>query len=586
MSSLPDLTFIQQRGTPATETDIRSTTGVDNLAASWAAQGIQSTTLRPVAIKWRGDIYLAGSYTRVLVRPILDGIWVPASIVPPNIQLSVVPGSGAGGSSGSCLAFITFLHKAGAVVLAESARSNVVNVGTLTGEGRLWTNIALTGEARATHVRGYVSMNGAGYRMAWEAQIGISSVEENIPTSRLSISGPAIGQNSLPPIGVKFAHAWAGRMWYASTPEFPYRLWYSDPGNPQSVRPASFRDTFEREEITSIWKGRNELLVFCIRSAYLVRQFGTGQNDFVIEKLDSDVGCITHFGIAEIHNRLWFPAEDGIWIYDGGFHYMMKDLRLLWQQEYAADKDAFVQGFGGHDKINKVYLFFTNRAARPAWENTGLNPGTVRYVGYYGDFEPSMAGQQLQPDWTLDFATRFDSAALYDKDGKLIVASCDGIIRSQDSLNGDDDGDILQKQLIIRHGHMLMLQPGDDVQSAKKLEQLWLHVESESQPWTLYAMGGDASAYLSVRPDNDFKFWRYVSPASAQTEVRTVDGVDYTYVFAPESVHFFIPEKVAGRGFTFEIQATAPVGLNYRGVGGMWSAGGPAYRPPVSITPV
>ncbi len=575
-------------------------------------QGVYRTGRRPVFEDWKGDLYLGGSYTRVMVRHATDRRWLPAGITPPQSLLSVVPGSGSGGSSGSALAYITFLHKEGLRVLAESNPSNVVNVGDLTGEGRLWDDIPAVGaELRVTHVRGYVSMNGARYRMAWESPYGITTIEENVRTARLSLSGLSGGsgdfRNGVPPIGIHYIHPWAGRMWYANNSEFPYRLWYSLPGRPQYVGRAQFRDTFEREPITGIWRGRNELVVFCQDNSYLVRQFGGGLDDFVLERLDSNVGSLTHHSIKEIHNRLWFAARDGVWIYDGNFHYVMEDLRLLWEQEYCNNRTAFDGSFATYDKLNKVYLLWTPRPAvsPPEWEEkSGLNARTVVYVAYIGNFEPSIGGTEKQPDWTLDFKDREDSSSLYGRNNEMFVASCDGNIRRQikaceieafdpltdarTDFGSDDDADTLQKKVIVRHGHMLMFQPGDDVQSGKKLQQLWMHVQSETTPWTLFAMGGDETTWQSVRPDNaaNERFWKFAVPASEQREVRTIDGSDFDFLFCSKSVHFFIPEKVAGRGFTFESQVVDSIAFVYRGVGGLWGAGGVAYRPPRTVTVV
>lgn len=577
-------------------------------------QGVYRTGRRPVFEDYKGDLYLGGSYTRPMVRHATDRRWLPAGIVPPQELLAVVPGSGSGGSSGTALAYITFLHKEGLRVLAESNPSNIVNVGELTGEGRLWSGIQATAaELRVTHVRGYVSMNGARYRMAWESPYGITTIEENVNTARLSLSGLSGGtgdfRNGIPPSGIHYIHPWAGRMWYANNSEFPYRLWYSAAGYPQYVGKAQFRDTWGRETITGIWRGRNELVVFCGDNSYLVRQFGGGPDDFVLERLDSNVGCLTHHSIREIHNRLWFAARDGVWIYDGGFHYVMEDLRLLWEREYCNNRAAFDGSFAVYDKLNKVYLLWTPRpGATGEWEEkSGLsNAQTVVYVGYIGNYEPSIGGTEKQPDWTLDFKTRQDSSGLYGRGNELFVASCDGNIRRQikacevelfdavvdvadrTDFGSDDDGDTLQKKVIVRHGHMLLFEPGDDVQSGKKLQQLWMHVESESTPWTLYAMGGDETTWQSVRPDNaaNDRFWKYAVLAGEQRETRTVDGSDFDFVFCAKSVHFFVPEKVAGRGFTFESQVVDAIAFKYRGLGGMWGPGGPAYRPPRTVTAV
>ena len=555
----------------------------------FAAEGAQFTGNRPCFVWFRGDLYVIGYYTRPVVRhAAAGGRWYLAGIQPPLRPLTVVPGSGAGGSSGVCLAAITFVHKVGLRVLAESNFSNVVEVGSLTGQGRVWSGIDnLTGEKRVTHVRGYVSMNGFDFRMAWEAPYGATTITENVRTQRLTFVGPQNYDRLIPP-ATRFGHVAFGRMWYARSAKYPYRLWYSLAGEPQYTKAAAFRDTTDKEPITAIWKGRNELLVWGIRSAYMIRQFGNGQDDFVLEKLDSDVGCLTHFGISEIHNRIWFPSEDGVWIYDGGFKYLMKELTPLWKTDFEADKDPFLNGFAMHDRINKCYIFVTQRQDRPVFEDTGFRAGSVEYVGYYGSFDPSLAGDQQHPDWMIDLKDRFDSCGFYNSDGELVIGSCDGKLRKQDFEEGSDDADLLQKQAIIRTGHQLFFEPGDELEYGKELLQLWAYVESEFNSWTIYCRGGDEQTWKAQLPDANFWYWNTVVPASEFEETRTIKGRNqtqrtYDILYVPETVHTFTPEKVTGRGFTFELRAVAPIKMEYRGVGGAW-APGPKQRSMDEVT--
>jgi len=559
------------------------------LPAFFSDQGAIYTGRRPCLVWYRGDLYVIGYYTRPVVRFRQDGgSWRLAGIKPPTAILAVVPGASTGGSSGACLAAITFLHKAGPIVLAESNFGNVVDVGALTGQGRTWSNIdGGSAESRVTHVRGYVSMDGAEFRAAWEAPYGITGYVENIRTAQLTYATNGY-DHGIPP-DTRYGCEWQGRMWYASSPKFPYRLWRSNAGEPQYVGPASFLDTLGKEEITGIAKGRNELVVFCLRNSYLVRQFGSGANDFLMEKLDSDVGCISHFGIMEIHNKLWFPSEDGIWIYDGGFRYLMKEVQPLWREDWVTNKEDFLAGFALHDRINKVYMWVTRRPDREEYERTELGPGTVTYCGYYGEFEPSMSGSAPHPEWTLDMKYRFDSSGFYDEEGELVIGSCDGVIRKQDWSDGDDDGDALRKPLVIRTGHQLFFEPGDDWESGKKLLQAWAYVESEATAWTVYIRGGDEQAWKSRLPDNLFQFWQVDFPASASSETRLVkssDGHSQTTLlqYVPATSHFMLPQQVTGRGFTFETRAIAPIGLQYRGMGGLWAPGPGSTRGAVDVT--
>ncbi len=545
----------------------------------FALQGATYTGRRPCFVWFRGDLYIVGSYTRPIVRHGQSpGQWHLAGIRPPQLTLAVVPGAGSGGSSGAALCAITFLHKAGARVLAESNFSNVVDVGTLTGQGRVWSNVDnVSAEQRVTHVRGYCSMDGEDFRAVWEAPFGITGYVENVRTLQFTYAGPQDYSHNIPP-STRFAHEWGGRMWYGRSEQFPYRLWASAFGEPQYVMASSFRDTVDREPITAIWKGRNELLVFGIRSCQMARQFGNGENDWVLEKLDSDVGCLTQFGIAEIHNKLWFPAEDGIWIYDGSFKFLMKEMLPLWREDWKDNKAAFLDGFSMHDRVNKVYIYVTRRANLVEFENTDLDPATLAYCGYYGAYEPSMGGDQPHPEWTLDMRGRYDSCGFYDADGELLIGSCDGKIRKQDWTDGDDDGDTLQKELIIRTGHQLFGESGDDWESGKTLHQLWAYVQSENTEWRTYIRGGTDQSWQGMLPDNLLQGWRTTIAATAQTDVRRIrlwDGTQKTLSlqYIPETEHFMLPPKITGDGFTFEFRATAPVDFQYRGLGGLWGLG-------------
>lgn len=558
------------------------TTGRSVDPDEYERQGAVFTGRRPCFVWYRGELYNIGYYSRPLVRHKGMTRFVLGGIRAPQMPLSVALGGGSGGSTGLALCAITFLHKAGTRVLCESNFSNVVNLGELGGVGRAWSAIDnSSAELRVTHVRGYVSVDGGTFRMAWEAPYGLTSYEENRRTAQLTFAGPSVQQNGVPP-ETYYGHAWAGRMFYARSSSYPYRIWWSKPGFPQNVAPASFRDTLDREPITGIWKGRNELIVFCARASYMLRQFGTGIDDFIMEKLDSNVGCLTHHGIQEVHNRLWFPSEDGPWIYDGSFRYLGKEIEPLWRDDRKANPAAYLDGFSAHHRSDKVYMFFTKRTLRPEFENSGLSPGTITWIGYYGDFDPSLAGNQAQPEWTLDMKHRFDSCALYDEDGNLLIGSCDGKVRQEDATDGDDDGDRIQKEAVVRGGHLLYNVPGDDLEGGKQLPQLWYYVESELTGWSVYVRGGDEQAWRSKLPDNDIDgFWKIDVAASQHTETRQVATLrsgrkTLAMLHVPATVHYFVPERVTGRGFTLELRATAPVGLKYRGFGGQWAPGSTA----------
>ncbi len=546
---------------------------------SW---GVLTTGKRPCFVWFRGDLYNIGGFSRPLVRHRVDARWLPAGLKSSNATLVVVEGSGSGGSSGEALCYITLLHKQGELLLAESNRSNIVQLTGQTGKGYDWTlPDKSAAEVRATHVRGYRSMNGGSFRKAFEVPLGTPSFTENVETNLLLQEGPG-SSHYPPPNGTAYGEKAFGRMWYARTSEHPYRLWGSAAGDPQYVPLTNFRDTSDREPITAIAKSRDATIIFSLTSAYLLRQYGGGAFDFTLQKLDSAVGCTSHWGVKEIHNKLIFPAQDGVWMYDGGFRYLMSDIRNFWSADYESDRLPFLDSFAMDHKRDKNYVLFTPRPDKPLFE--GQTVGTVAYIGNYLHSEPSIGGQNSQPDWSVDVADRTAESALYSSVGEVLVAWDDGEIRIEDDTDPDDDGDALQKHLTAVGPHLTFQDEGDDVESGKTFSPLWVFVESELTAFIVRLMGGDEAAAKQQLPDNALYWFRKTVAATETWGLMTIEGVTYIAKSIAKSVHFIQSDQVTGRGMAVRFDADAPIGLKIRGYGGMYGPAA-ATRPRELVSP-
>jgi len=539
---------------------------------SW---GVIATGSKPDFVWFRGDLYCVGGFSRVLVRHRSESVWRAAGIRQPTDFLSVVEGVGAGGSPGQCLAYTTFIHKQGARLLAESNPSNVVELPDQTGKGYVWTLQSTTAEARVTQVRGYRSMNGGNYRLAFEVPYGTTTFTENVKTNQLLQTGPS--GHYIPPYGVSFAAKAFGRMWYARTNEYGHRLWGSQGGLPQYVPLTNFRDTDDRETITGLAKSRDVLIVFCLNSTYILRKHGSSGFDFTLQKIDSAVGCTSHWAIREIHNKLWFPSTDGVWLYDGGLRFAMEDVRNFYRADYEANRDSFKEAFAIDDRTGKNYLLFTPRPSKLTFGREPTPVGTVCYVGNYVNFEPSIGGENAEPDWSLDLYERIHTSAVYSEIGETIIASEDFAIRQFDEENDDDDGDTLQKHMVILTGHQLFMDPGDDINSAKTFKPYYAHMESEFNAWTVSLLGGDEAAARGIAVDNLNTWWKNDIAASEHWDI--VGTPPALAKFVPKSVHFMVPEKVSGRGLTGLYEAVLTKKMSFRGFGG-WYEPGPATRGP------
>ena len=533
-------------------------------------QGVTATGRRPVFVWFRGDLYCIGAFSRPLVRHRIDPRWLTAGIKRPPGVITVVPSlTGSGGDTGDSLCYITFQHRIGDIVLAESGPSNIIEL-VLTGTGRLWGDLNQPADDRVTHIAGYVSVAGSDFRRAFLAPLGTTTYDENTSRARLSLSG-FLGEY-IPPAGVFYGATAFGRMFYAANSEHPYRVWFSKPGEPGVRSQSDFLDIPDRREITGIAALKNFLIVFAKNGSYLIREYG-GIADFNIEKVDDAIGCISHWSIRNIHNKLWFAGIDGVWIWDGGgFYSVTKDIRPYWLADYLANEDDFADSYGVDDQIGKNYILLVPRAERSQFE--AETPGTVAYVASYLNFERSLGGEYPQPEWSLDLRYRRDYVGEYTSLNQVYYGSEDGKLRVEDVDDNDDDGDELEKRLVIETSHRQFQQPGDDIQSGKTFVQLWAYVESEWNDWTLYALGGDEWAIKQLTPNNVGAFWKVDLDASGVPKLTYVAGVGFKLAhFIPDTVHTFLPQRVSGRGITLRLNASKPREFVYRGFGGAFTAG-------------
>ncbi len=349
------------------------------------------------------------------------------------------------------------------------------------------------------------------------------------------------------------------RAWYAGNPTFPDRVYFSEIGEPESVGAESFVFTRDGEAVTGIKRVRDYLVIFCKRSTYTLQGFT--ESDFNVQKASPNIGCISYGSIVNIDDRLWFASEHGVYLFDGSFKLLMKNLKNYWRDAYltsSATLANYEDSVGGDDRYRRIYKLLV---VQPE------DPFSFYYCGHYADFEPEYEGSKNQPDWTFDIRGRKDSAVgLLAAPGSLrdefYTGSCDGYVRKENvQSNADDDDDSYGKALIIRTGHFLYNDPGGGRNHGKVLTDLDVYVESESTDWTLNVFGGDEEASQAETP-----MFTATRVASALT-----DGDGNTYL--PQAVHHFRPTGVAGRGFTHEITAVGPQGVEYRGLGGAWKVG-------------
>lgn len=509
------------------------------------------TGRKPVFLTYKDHTYILGQFApNVLVAP--EGFAYIMGIAPPATA-PVVTASGTG-ITGTAVCYITFVrrHPTSNRVIHESSPSPGGTV-TLTNQGRSWTTFPIITDLGITHIRGYVSMDGAAPRRAWEREVGVTTVVENVAT--LSLGSPLKFDRD-PPLYGSIGAIYHDRLWLVD-PNDTTKLWFSQQFEPESFTPLNFISLLDGERITALHKHGDVLLVFSRNCTYALT--GWGVDDFVFRKINPTIGCISHYSIVDIYGDTWFASKEGVIAYNGGFRNLMEDIDQSWKGDYALNTVEFENSQAVIDEKRRAYKLLIS------------GPNTLGYSYYFVGFYDSMqSGETTQPKWSFDVRGRSDLChGILKIAGESLNAvytgSSDGFVRRENvTTNHNDDGDSRGKSMTIQFKHYFMGDPGQgSIFDGKMFTEIWPYVESENNAWALKLHGGDEHAWLTTAQWDDTNI-----PASAAVGS------------PPKTVHYFKPTKVSGRGLTVIMDAASPNGMKIRGFGGRYGPGTIARHSP------
>jgi hypothetical protein len=114
---------------------------------------------------------------------------------------------------------------------------------------------------------------------------------------------------------------WKNRLWLSGNPVKPYRLYWSEPGNPGGWNTANGAGTVDvnrndGQRITGIKTYFDSMILYKERSIHQLigdsPPGSGGPNEFRIKPVSSDIGCVAPKTILNVGNDQYFLAEDQI----------------------------------------------------------------------------------------------------------------------------------------------------------------------------------------------------------------------------------------------------------------------------------
>lgn len=479
-------------------------------------------TRRMSGIEYRRRKYAVGKYSRGLVfypesitgtTNIFTVMGLTATSTPPSAALD-----GVGVITAEVIYYIAPIHLAGSVTLHEGNLSGASNTLNATLNKIDVTVPGSADDSRTTHWRLYRSDDGALPRKVTDITIGTTTYEDNTATGSLGATPPlnaagdaVAGRRGVPPY-TRWIVKFHNRAWFGGDPNYPYRVWYSEIDEFESVGTSNYIETRGGEAVTGLAAVGDELLVFCMQKTYQVT--GYRATDFVVRLIHTSLGCISHFSIATFNDnqreKCMFASQRGPILYDQSFHDVFEDWATFWEQDYGRNHDAYEDSVAIID-----YEKFAYRLLIPLsriWHGTRVR--SWYYVGSYLRWHQSLIGGPPQMDWTLDLRNRFDSAIGYvaDTSGRMIVftGSCDGYIRRENvDDDPDDDGDTFQKRMRIKsRAEAPPTEMGGTENEGATWPRIWIFLKNELNDVTHNLWAGNEEraeeTALGVQPAPDF----------------------------------------------------------------------------------
>lgn len=497
---------------------------------------------RPCFAKYRRRTVVTGSFNPAIVWDDERGlVWKIGIQKPTTLPVVAVQGVGI---TASVIMYYSWVHKVSGVTIHQGNLSTGASI-TLTNQGVRTTVPATAPDARTTHVRLWASVDGALPRVVSDSTLGTTTIDWTGPVASIvNAEAPPVNSDGtlnsdargVPPYG-RFAKIFHNRAWYQD-PIYPQRVWFSLIDEMESVGPTAYRDTKDRETVTGLGEWGDQLVIGCHSAWYDIQ--GYADIDFIMNKIEHKIGCISHWSIAYCSDKaLRFAAQDGVYSYRGRFKYEFQKRRKEWLAAYKADT-----------------LNYENCCARDSIRNHAYELLIPASTAFYYEGMYNVLDENESPIWLDKRRTRRDyclGPLINDSTNQFIddfTGSCDGYVRRENvDTNSDDDGDAYQKKCKIRPGHRFFGDQSGGHPHGKSIDDITLYIKSENQGYTLSAYAGSDSARDALNPT-----WGPYSFSSL-----TQSGA------VPETSKLIKPAGLAGAGVTLELVVTAPVGFEYRG---------------------
>ena len=253
--------------------------------------------------------------------------------------------------------------------------------------------LPVSNDPQVTHLRFYRTLaNDSTFRLAEQVPNGTTGFIHYTPDT--SLVGQVLDITVGPPPAVEYVSDFGGRAIYIKDPDFPDVVYFSEVDQPWNVPAENVVKMADGDSIALTGVGRTEgaLMLFKDDTTFVLRPPTSPFLPFSIETRQRDVGCVAPFSVTNIHDRIYFCGEKGMYSYDtASLQYLSSGIEPTWEGDVSVtNRDKIV---AVHDRKNDAWMI-----AYPTG-NTSVNGSVVNDRMLVLDYTVGRSGEHVM-GWT------------------------------------------------------------------------------------------------------------------------------------------------------------------------------------------
>lgn len=216
--------------------------------------------------------------------------------------------------------------------------------------------LPVSNDPQVTHVRMYRTLaNDETFRLAEQVPNGTLGFVHYTPDT--SLVGPELDITVGPPPAVEHVSSYGDRAVYVGDPDNPDFVYFSPVGEPWNVPAENVIRMADGDSLPLTGVGRTEgaLMLFKDDTTFLLRPPVSPLAPFSIETRLRDIGCVAARSVVNIHDKIYFAGERGLYSYDSAYpEYLSHGIEPTWLNDVSVANRNLISAV--HDRENSSWV--------------------------------------------------------------------------------------------------------------------------------------------------------------------------------------------------------------------------------------